>query len=129
LETATPLHTCATRCSALYQVDLAECGIRDRAVRELARQDHAVDRVLSPDQLARLARGDACARGLECLLDDRLRDRRVLLEEARQLVVDNRLDRAAHLGVAELRLGLPLELRLAHLHAQHARQSLTEVLT
>jgi len=38
------------------------------------------------------------------------------------------LDDALDLGVAELGLGLPLELRLLDLHVQHAGQALPDVL-
>ena len=51
----------------------------------------------------------------------RLRDGRVLLEIRAELVVDDRLDDALDLGVAELRLGLAFELRLRDLDADDRR--------
>ena len=46
---------------------------------------------------------------------------------AREPLVDDGLDRALDLGVAELRLRLPFELRLAHLHRQHAGEAFADV--
>ena len=57
----------------------------------------------------------------------RLRDRRVLLEERAQLVVDDRLDDALDLGVAELGLRLPFELRPRNLDADDGRQPFADV--
>ena len=54
----------------------------------------------------------------------RLRDRRVLFEVGAELVVEDRLDDALDLGVAELGLGLPFELRVRNLDADDARSAL-----
>ena len=54
--------------------------------------------------------------------------RRVLLEVLAEAVGDGRLDLALHLGVAELRLGLALELRLGQLDADDRGQALAHVL-
>ena len=62
------------------------------------------------------------------LLDDVPRDRRVLLEIVAEVLVHHRLDDPLDLGVAQLGLGLPLELRLPHLHVQHAGEPLADVL-
>ena len=51
----------------------------------------------------------------------------MLLEVDREPVVHQRLDDALHLAVAELRLGLPLELRLRDLDADDRRQALADV--
>ena len=56
-----------------------------------------------------------------------LGDPRVFLEEDGQLLVHQRLDVALDLGVAELGLGLPLELRLGDLHRDHRGQPLAQV--
>ena len=56
-----------------------------------------------------------------------LGDRRVLLEEGAELVVDDRLDDALDLGVAELGLGLPFELRLRNLDADDRGQPFADV--
>src|SRR6185437_16396954 len=74
------------------------------------------------------ARGLPRALGLHGLADDRPRLGRVLLEELREAVVDDRLDEAGHAGVAELRLGLTLELRLCELDRDHRCQALAHVL-
>ena len=51
----------------------------------------------------------------------------VLLEPGAELVVDRALDEALGLGVAELGLGLALELRLAHLDRDDRGQALADV--
>ena len=53
---------------------------------------------------------------------------RVLLEELGELLVDHALDEAADLGVAQLGLGLALELRVAQLDAEDGHQALADVL-
>src|SRR5262249_31842926 len=113
---------------ALYDVELAERGVALLAVGELARQRAAVERALAADEIARLARGLPRARGVDRLADDAARHRRVLLQVVTQLVVENGLDDALHLGVPELRLGLTLELRVRDLDADDGGQPLADVL-
>ena len=112
---------------ALDDVDLALRRIALLAVGQLARKAAAVERAFAPDEIARLARRLARACRIDGLADDPLRDRRVLFEELSELVVDDRLDDALDLGVAKLRLGLPLELRLRNLDADDAGQSFADV--
>ena len=108
-------------------VDLALCGIALLAVGELARQRAAVERALAAHQIARLARRLAGPRRIDRLADDALGDGRVLLEIGAELVVDDRLDDALHLGVAELGLGLSLELRPRNLDADDGGQAFADV--
>ena len=109
---------------AFDDVDLAQRGIALLAVGELAGQRAAVERALAAHEIARLARRLARPRRVDGLRDDPLGDRRVLLEERAELVVDDRLDDALDLGVAELGLGLAFELRLRDLDADDARSGL-----
>ena len=67
-------------------------------------------------------------RRVDRLLDDLPRLGRVLLEELGQLGVDRRLDERADLGVAELGLGLALELRVLELDRDERREALAHVL-
>src|SRR5262249_56848029 len=97
---------------ALDDEDLAVLGVVERAVGELPRQRAAVENGLAPRQVARLARRLAGAGGGDHLLDDLARDGRILLEVLAQPLAHHRLDRALDLAVAELRLRLPLELRV-----------------
>ena len=52
----------------------------------------------------------------------------VLLEPVGELLVGDLLDHRAHLGVAELGLGLALELRVAQLHRDDRGEPLADVL-
>ena len=52
----------------------------------------------------------------------------MLLEPVGQLLVGGLLDQRAHLGVAELGLGLTLELRVAQLHRHDRGEALADVL-
>ena len=72
----------------------------------------ALQRALADDEVARLARRLPGARGGQRLLDDAPAVARVLLEVLREPLGDGGLDLALHLRVAELRLGLALELRI-----------------
>ena len=111
----------------LDDVDLAQRRIAFLAVGELAGQRAAVERALAADEIAGLARGLARARRVDGLQDDPLRDVRVLLEERAELVVDDRFDDALDLGVAELGLGLPLELRPRDLDADDRGEPFADV--
>ena len=55
-------------------------------------------------------------------------DRRVHLQEVAQLLVDDRLDDALDVAVAELRLRLPLELGIGHLDGDDADEAFANVL-
>src|SRR4051794_30198801 len=113
---------------ALDDVELALRRIALLAVGELAWQRAAVERALAAHEIARLARRFARARRVDRLADDAPRDRRVLLEIRAELVVENRLDDALHFGVAELRLGLTLELRVRNLDADDRGETFADVL-
>src|SRR3954452_6830485 len=114
---------------ALDHEELGERGIAHRAVGQLARQRRVLERRLAAREVAGLARGLAGARGLHRLADDAVGLARVLLEELGQPAVDGRLDEALDRRVAELRLGLALELRLLDLHGDDRREPLAHVLT
>ena len=94
---------------------------------QLARQAVAFEAVLAARQLSRLARGLARFRRKHALLEDRLRVLRIFLEIAAESFVDHRADEAFDLAVAELRLRLPFELRLGHLHADDGDQAFAHV--
>ena len=110
-------------------VNLALRGVALLAVGELAGKAAAVERALAAHQVARLARRFARTRGVDRLADDLLGDSGVLFEKLAEPVVHDRLDDALHFGVAELRLGLPFELRLRNLDADDAGQSFADVVT
>ena len=112
---------------ALDDVDLAQRGIALLAVGQLAGQRRAVERALAAHEIARLARGFARPRRIDRLRDHAPCDGRVLLEEGAELVVDDLLDDALDFGVAQLRLGLPFELRLRDLDADDRDQALADV--
>ena len=112
----------------LDQEQLALLGVALLALGELAGQPRAVEGALPAREVARLARRLARAQGVEDLADDALRLAGVLLEEGREPLVHQALDDALDLGVAELALGLPLELRVRHLDADDRGQALARVL-
>jgi hypothetical protein len=91
------------------------------AVGELAGQAGDVERALAPRQLARLARGFAGAGGIDDLARrwPWLRCR-VLQQEFGELLGDGGLDRGPSPRGDQLVLGLRGELRVRHLHRQHA---------
>ena len=113
---------------ALDDVDLGLRGIALLAVGELAGQRAAVERALAAHQIARLARRLARACRIDRLHHHALGDCRVLLEVRAQTIVDDRLDDALDLGVAELRLRLALELRLRNLDADDRGHPFADVI-
>ena len=110
----------------LDQIQFAAVGVALGAVGQLAGQAAAVQGALAAGQVASLAGGLAGARGFNGLVDDALGDRRILLQEGAQALVDKGLHRAGDVGV-ELALGLALELRLRQLDADHGHQPLAHV--
>ena len=96
---------------SLDQVHFAAVGLALGAVGELAGQSAAVERAFAASQIAGFAGGFTRARGIDGLVDDLLRDRRILVEERAQAFIHECLHRAGDVGV-ELALGLTFELRL-----------------
>src|SRR3954468_5212344 len=78
-------------------------------------------------QLAGLAGRLAGLGGHHALFEDRLGVLGVFLEVARQLLVDRRRDEPLDLAVAQLALGLALELGLGDLDADDRDQALADV--
>src|SRR5579859_8085570 len=112
---------------ALDDVELALRRVALRAVGQLARQHARLEEALALDEVARLARRLARAGRGERLLDDPAALRWILLEVLRQAFGQCQRDVALHFGIAELALGLALELRLQHLHADHRREAFAHV--
>jgi len=112
---------------ALYNEDFGLARVLGGAVRQLARQAEAVEHVLAARGLAGLASGLAGLERLTRLADDALGGGWVLFQVLGEALGDGGLHEAADLGVAELGLGLALELRLVQLHADDGRQALAAV--
>ena len=87
-----------------------------------------LERGLAAREVARLACRRARLRGGHGLADHAARVLRVLLEPLGQARVDDRLDEAGHARVAELGLGLTLELRLGELRRDDRGEALADVL-
>src|SRR3954454_552444 len=117
----------AARRIALDEVDLTPCRIALLAIGQLAGEGHTVERALADDEVARLAGCLPRASRREALLDDAATVGWVLVEVLAERVRDRGLDLALHLGVAELRLGLALELWVRQLDADDSRQAFTDV--
>ena len=112
---------------ALDQVQFAQGRVLLLAVGQLARQAAQVEGALAAGGFAGLAGRFAGPGGLDGLLQDPLGDLGVLLQELRQLLVHQRLHIALDLGVAQLGLGLPLELRLGDLDRDDGGQAFAQV--
>ena len=112
---------------ALHDEDLRKRGVPFLAVRELSGEPRPVERALPPHELARLAGGLARPRRVHDLLDDAARDLRVLLEEARELLVRDRLRPGLRFLRNELLLRLRGELRVADLQRHDGREPFAAV--
>ena len=122
-----PLLGGAARGVALHNEEFGASRVAAGAVGQLAGQTAAFERALFPREIARLARRVARLGRHDRLVDDRAGHLRVFLEVGAELLVDDLLDNALHLAVAELGLGLPLELRIGNLDAEHAGDALADV--
>ena len=114
---------------ALDEEQLARILVVGGAVHQLAGQAAAGEDPLAvPDQVAGLA-GRLAGLGRQLGLGDHLLGRlRVLLQELGELLVDDLGDDPLDLAVAQLGLGLPLELRVGHPDADDRGESFLEVL-
>src|SRR5262249_50408737 len=111
-------------------LDYEELGLRRvalLAVGELAGEAVVGERALAPREIARLARSRARARGVLDLRDQRAGDGGILFEIIAELLVDDVLHEPAHVGRAELGLGLAFELGLRELHRDHRSEALARV--
>src|SRR5579862_5326441 len=118
----------ATRRVALHDEELALPAVARRTVDELPRQPRAVEPGLAPRQVTRLLGGDAGPLGEERLLHDLVRLGRVLLEPLGELLVGGALDERPDRDVAELRLGLSLELGVLQSYRHDGGEPLADVL-
>ncbi len=111
----------------LDDVELAALRVGVLAVGELAGQAGAPEQALAPGQVASGAGCDPRPLGVQRLADDRPGLDPVGLEPVLQRRIAHLLDEPLGLAVAELRLGLALELRLRQLHRDDRGQALADV--
>jgi hypothetical protein len=112
----------------LDDVHLAQGRVLFLAVRQLARQAEAVQHALAARHVARLARGLAGSGGFDDLAGDDLGIERLFLEVVGQLLRHDFLDGGPGFGRHQLHLGLRGELRIRHLHREHAGQAFAHVI-
>ena len=96
-------------------------------VGKLARQGIVGQGALAADQVLGPAGGVTGTGGVDDFLDDQAHVLGVFSEILVELLVDHRGHVACHLGVTELGLGLPLELRVGNLDADNGCQPLAHV--
>ena len=114
---------------ALDDEQLRERRVLDRAVGELAGQGRVLERRLASGQVARLARGRPGPRRVDALADH-ARGRPAGSPRGTPIGARTRpsCTKPCHAGVAELGLGLALELRIGQLGRDHRGQALADVL-
>ncbi len=113
---------------ALDDEELTQRRVLRRAVGELSGHGRRLEQRLAPGEVAGLAGGHSGLGRLQGLGERLAGLRRVLLQPVGQLLVGGLLDQRPHLGVAELGLGLALELRIAQLHREDGGEALPDVL-
>ncbi len=112
---------------ALDDEDLGTGGVFFTAVRQFSGHPAGLEGTLAAHQLTGLLGGGAGAGGLGGLFKDGLCHAGVLLEELHQLGVDHIGDEGANFRIAQLGLGLALELSLLQLHGDDADEALADV--
>ena len=117
----------SSRAFSTYDVELAQRRVLGKAVGQLAGQGGAFKRAFAPRLVACPARRLPRARSVERFGKQRFGRLRVFFKISRQLVVQHGGDQAAHLGVAELALGLPFKLRVGQLDGDHGGQTFAHV--
>ena len=112
---------------ALHNEQLGLAGVFFVAVGQLAGHAVCLQRALAAHQVARFLRRGARAGGLGRFLQNCLGDGRVFLKILAQRLVHKAGDQRLDVGVAQLGLGLALELRLLQFHADDRDQTLAHV--
>ena len=112
---------------ALYDKELGELSVAHRAVGELAGERRRLEQALATRRLARLAGSVAGLAGLLGLLDDLAGGLRMLLEVIGETVGHDLERQRAHVGAAELGLGLALKLRVGQLDRDDSRKALAHI--
>ena len=113
---------------ALDDVDLCQGRVPFVAVPELVGHLAGLQPGFSPDGLPGLSRRLSGSRGGEGLLQDGPAHGGILLKELLHLLVDDGVDQGPDLGVAQLGLGLALELGLGEFHGDDAGEALPAVI-
>ena len=114
---------------SLDYVELAFGRVPFLAVGQLSGKGAGFEGAFSPGELLCLSRGVSRPRGVYGLFHYAPCDLGVFLEKRPELLVQQGFHRAPHRGVAELGLGLALELRIGNLHAHHRHEPLPHVLS
>ena len=122
-----PLFGAAPRGISLNDVYFAVGGVAVRAVRQLPGKGEAAHYRLAAHELLGFFRRLAGLARAEGALDDWLQDLGAFVEGVFEPFVDDGVDDALDVVVAELGLGLPLELRLHHFDGDDGGESLFEV--
>ena len=125
-----PLLGAAARAESPSTMNSSFCsGLRPVQLDSLPTSGAASSALLCARHVAGLARGLAHLRRPHRLFDDLLGQLLMLqvLEIRRQLLREDRLHQRAHLGIAQLALGLALELRVFHHRQHHGGHALAEV--
>ena len=121
-------HLGGTACRiALDDEDLGLGGVFFTAVGQLAGHAAGLQRALAAHQLPSLLGGSAGAGSLSGLFKDGLGHTGVLFKELHQLCIDHVGHEGADLGVAQLCLGLALELSLLQLDGDDTDEALPDV--
>ena len=124
----TPLLGRAAGRITLDQVQFAQLGILLLAVRQFARQSAQVQSPFTPNRFPGLAGRFTGPGRLDGFFQDALGNRGILFQELGQFLVDQGLNIPLDLGVAQLGLGLSLELRLGDLDRDDTGQTLAQVI-
>ena len=119
---------CGTACGiSLYDEDFKFCGIPFGTVGKLAGKALALKRGLPAGKVSCLTGGVTGALGKNGLLDNDLRNGRMLLEIVSQLLAHNAVHGASRLAVSELLLRLSFELRLRKLNADNRGKTFADI--
>ena len=102
---------CGAACGiTLDKIQLGKFLALLMAVRELAGKSRSFERTFSARVFSCAARRLPRAGGRYRFIDDRFGDIRIFLEKLIELSGHKAADKAAHLGISELPLGLPFKL-------------------
>ncbi len=112
---------------SLNDINLGTGSISTGAIGKLPGERHSIKRALSKYGILRRSSGDARPRRKETLLQNRLPVIGMRLQKIQKPLGNHARNDTAHIGISQLRLRLPLKLRIRQFHRDNRRKTFQDI--